>query len=142
VTLCSLVGICRRFGGNCYLHLPYFYSPLFLSTCPIVFSTMVYPFSHFTSRKYFLSLFLLDTLLLPRPFSWLILPRLLLVAASHWYALGTRLFLPLRIFYPEFCCMTYFSTLKMEAAILAEKTAYLYHLTLCHIASCLQVAGG
>jgi hypothetical protein len=37
VTPCSLVGIRRRFVGNFCLHLPYFYSPLFLSTCPIVF---------------------------------------------------------------------------------------------------------
>ena len=37
VTLCSLVGIRRRFGGNCCLHLPLFYPPLFLSTCTIVF---------------------------------------------------------------------------------------------------------
>ena len=138
--LCSQVGIRQNFGGNCYLHLPFFYSPLFLSTCPIVI---------FDNGLSLLSLYipnffspLLDTLLLPWPFSWLILPRLLLVAASHCFALGTRPFLLLRIFYPEFCCMTFLSTVKMEAASLSEKTANLYHLTRCHIASFLQFASG
>lgn len=137
MTPCSIVG---RFGGTCCLNHPFFYSPLFLFTCPIVFFDSGSSFLPLYIPKIFLSLFLLDTFLLPRPFSRLILPRLLLVAASHWFTFGTRSFFPFRIFYPYFCCMTYFSTLKMGAANFSEKTVNLHHVTRCHIVSFLQAA--
>jgi hypothetical protein len=127
VTLCSQVGIRPKFRRK--LLSPS--SILLLASFPIYLC-------HSYLRQWFIPSLnlhsefcfpLLDTLLIPWPFSWLILPRLLLVAAFHWFALGTGPFLFLRIFYPEFCCMAFFSTLKMEAASLSEKTANLYHLS-------------
>lgn len=129
-----------RFGGTSRLSLPFFLLasfPIYLSRSFLRQQFILSPTLHSENIFY---LFLLDTFVLLRHFpGWISLdccwsqPPIGSLSGAGHSSLSVY-------FYPDFCCMTYFSTLKMGAASFSEKTVNMYHFIRCHIVSFLQAA--